>query len=222
MFLLPAEFFKIKQTALKGKGVFAANEIPEGTVIGDYIGRVIRTSVENTSEDKGLYLMYYHDQASIYPLDIKVPGIHLLNHSCSPNCWIYVYRGHTLVFSLRKIKPGEELTISYQFSPNRFCQPCTHVCKCGIQNCTGSMHLSEEKYIAWSQFNKQQSAKTKRQRVRYGKILPKLSDYPKTIANISKIKLYHCQEIILQEVGGGILRRRWWGLIRELHLVLTI
>ena len=126
--------------------------------------------------------MFYTNEASIYP-DLKKPGIHLLNHSCSPNCWIYIYRGHTLFFALRNIKPGEELTISYLLSPKDNCNPCSHTCKCQSQLCTGSMHLSKVKYKVWQKFQNNQKKKTKTFKAIFNKFLPKLTSYPKIIPN---------------------------------------
>ena len=133
-------------------------------------------------EDReNLYLMYYHDQASIFP-DLQKPGIHLLNHSCTPNSWLYTYCGHTLAFTLRQIFEGEELTISYLLSPeDEFCKPCTHICKCESLICARTMHLSEQKYKKWRIFQETKAKKDLRKRIRYGKELQLLSSYPKTI-----------------------------------------
>lgn len=182
MFLLPQTYWQVKQTKEKGRGVFAAKEIPAGTVIGDYLGTIIDMAQFDPADDaEHLFLMYFTDYACIYP-DAASPGVHLLNHSCRPNCWIYSYRGHTLFFSLKTIEPGEELTISYLLSPNDgTCKPCTHVCKCGSRYCTGSMHLSFESYVLWQTFLKNERKKTKRAPFRYGKVLPKLPAYPETI-----------------------------------------
>src|ERR1700687_1155673 len=103
MFLLPREFWEIKKTKEKGLGVTARKKINKGTIIGDYLGKVIKTREYDFSKVKQeLYLLYYSDQASIYP-DLGEPGIHLINHSCAPNCWMYTYKGHTLFFAIRKI-----------------------------------------------------------------------------------------------------------------------
>ena len=65
------DFWQIKKAREKGLGVFAKKEIKAGTVIGDYLGKLIKTAEYNLDNDKkGLYLMYYTDQASIYP-DLK-------------------------------------------------------------------------------------------------------------------------------------------------------
>jgi len=184
MFLLKDDSWQIKKTREKGYGVFSKKEIKAGTVIGDYLGKVIKTAEYDLDSDKkGLYLMYFTDQASIYP-NLSKPGLHLLNHSCTPNCWIYTYCGHTLFFALRKIKPCEELTISYLLSPDaETCKPCTHICRCGSKYCSGTMHLSKDKYERWQKFQNEERKKTKRARVVFGKNLPKLISYPKMIPN---------------------------------------
>jgi len=153
MFLIKDDFWQVKRTKEKGLGIFAKKGIEAGTIIGDYLGKVIETARYDFNNDKdGLYLMYYTDEASIYP-NLKKPGIHLLNHSCAPNCWIYTYQYHTLFFALRNIKPTEELTISYLLSPKgKSCNPCKHICKCNSKFCTGTMHLSKDKYKKWQKF----------------------------------------------------------------------
>lgn len=182
MFLLKDDYWEIRKTKEKGYGVFAKKEIKVGTVISDYLGKIINIAEYDLEKDKqGLYLMYLTDQASIYP-DITKPGHHLINHSCQPNCWIYIFQGHTLFFALRKIKPGEELTISYLLSPkDETCKPCIHDCKCGSKFCTGTMHLSKDKYNKWQKFQDEEKKKTKIAKFIFGKNLPKLKSYPKII-----------------------------------------
>lgn len=182
MFLLKDDYWEIKKTKEKGDGVFSKKKIKKGTVIGDYLGKVIKTAEYDLDNDKkGLYLMYFSDEASIYP-DLKKPGPHLLNHSCKPNCWIYIYRGHTLFFALETIAPCEELTISYLLSPyDETCKPCVHICKCDSKFCTGTMHLSKNKYKRWQKFQNEERKKTKKVKVVFGKDLPRLTLYPKSI-----------------------------------------
>lgn len=180
--LLPKDFWEIKPTPRKGHGVFAKKDIRPGTVIGDYIGKVLRTASDDTVEkDEGLYLMYYHDYASLYPEDIHAPGIHRINHSCTPNAWIYPYKGHTLFFALRHIFVDEEITISYLLAPDTLCKPCPHQCFCESAFCTHSMHVPPNYYKTWRTFYESQTKRTKRQRIQYGKVLPTLTSYPQSI-----------------------------------------
>lgn len=183
MFLLKRNYWQIKKTKVKGYGVFAKIEIAAGTIIGDYLGKVLKTAEYDLDSDKnGLYLMFFTDQASIYP-DLNTPGIHLLNHSCKPNCWIYTYKDHTLFFTLRKINSKEELTISYLLAPKRksCILSCLHICRCGSKNCTGTMHLSEEKYQLWQDFQDKENKSNEKVKVVFNKNLPKLPSYPKLI-----------------------------------------
>lgn len=190
MILLDASFWEVKSTINKGRGIFAKKDIPPGKVLGDYIGKVLKTAVDDTREKDGLYLLYYHDYASVYPEDITSIGIHLVNHSCTPNSWIYSYKGHTLFFSLRKIFAGEEISISYLLPPDPYCNPCMHQCYCGSTFCTGTMHLSQKQFKVWNTFTEKESKKTKRAPIRYGKLLPKLQTYPQSIADNSVYTLF--------------------------------
>lgn len=182
MFLLPDDSWEVKNTSEKGKGIFTKRRISQGTVIGDYLGKVIRSAEYNLENDKaGLYLMYFTDNASIYP-DLSQSGPHFLNHACIPNCWIFIYQGHTLFFALRDIEPREELTISYLLDPNDgSCTDCTHTCKCRSVGCIGTMHLPQDKYNLWQTFQNKQRKETKHTRISYNKQLPRLVTYPKKI-----------------------------------------
>ncbi len=183
MILLSDNIWEMRDTVNKGKGIFVKKQIEAGTVIGDYIGTVIRTADEDSYEkDNGFYTMYYHDYASIYPTDVSKPGLHIINHSCTPNTWMYSYQGHTLYFAIRRIFPGEELTVSYLLSPlDETCEVCTHHCACESAVCTKTMHLSQKEYKKWKAYDDALSKKTKRKRIRYGKELPFLPRYPKNI-----------------------------------------
>lgn len=153
MFLIPKNYYQIKETKDKGRGVFTKKEVLKKTIIGEYTGSKIKIAEYDLEKDKdGLYLMFLNDKYAIYP-DLSKDDIHLINHSCEPNCWIINHKSHIYFFALRDIKVGEELTISYLLPPNDGqCKPCTHICICGSKNCTGSMHLSEEKFKMWQKF----------------------------------------------------------------------
>ena len=120
---------KIKKTSQKGRGVFAKKDIAPGTVIGDYLGKIILNR-EIDEKTQGLYDMRINDFFSILP-DPKKEGVHLTNHSCEPNLGMYEIGIHTIFFALRKIFKGEELLVSYYLGPpeKKTCNPCTHECE---------------------------------------------------------------------------------------------
>jgi hypothetical protein len=196
MFLIPDDSWEIKNTEKKGRGVFAKKEIQPGKVIGDYLGQVIKEEEEDKYDlEEEFYAMYYTDDAIVYP-DIQKPGIHILNHSCTPNCWMTTYKGHTLYFSLRRIFPGEELTVSYLLSPeDKDCNPCTHLCNCGSIICSGTMHLPQKRYDEWVAFDNEEEKKTETEPASFGEELPKLSSYPREILDNPIYTLFGNSEI---------------------------
>lgn len=180
MILLPKAYWEVRDTLSKGHGLFAKKTLAKGTIIGDYIGKVLHPR-DAIVDENNFYLMYYHNRAAISP-DLTKSGIHLLNHSCIPNCGLYIYRGHTLAFALRHISSNEELLLNYALAPkDDFCEPCEHACLCGNLRCIGTMHLSQEVYVQWRKLTNTQAKETKRERIRYGKALPVLDSYPKKI-----------------------------------------
>lgn len=215
MFLLPTTTWEMKTTAKKGRGIFAKKDIEPGTIIGDYLGILVPEEEEDTYE-KGddLFLMYYDEKVTIYP-DPAKPGIHILNHSCEPNVWMFTYKGHTLYFSLRKIFKGEELTVAYLLSPlDADCEPCVHLCHCEAPSCTGSWHLSQKRYDQWSDFDDKMAAKTKAPPLEAKQHLSLLDKYPDEIADDPIYTLFgsmHKRPLVIQEKTFPTLHK-----IREL------
>lgn len=145
--------YQIKKTKQKGLGVFAKKEIKAKIIIGEYTGKRIEIEKYDLEQDKdGLYLMFLDDKYAIYP-DLNTEDIHLINHSCEPNCWIINTDGKVYFFALRDIQKGEELTISYLLPPkDKTCNPCTHSCYCGSLKCTGTMHQPVDEFNRWQKF----------------------------------------------------------------------
>jgi len=200
MFLLDPSYYEIRKTKQKGRGVFARKEIPAGTIIGDYVGILIRDEKAEILEKKyknACYSMDYNDNGlSIFPVNVKADGIHLINHSCAANCDAYFYYGHTLYFALRRIFPGEELTIDYGFdteSDNK--KEFLHPCFCGSPFCRGTMYTSDARLRRYGAFYR---AETKGQRFKTypaGTILPLLEKYPQEIKDNEIFNLFANREV---------------------------
>ena len=155
MFYIDKSYYQIKKTKNKGRGVFCKKEIKAKTIIGEYTGTKVKIAEYDLNKDKeGLYLIFLNDKYAIYP-DLTKTDVHLINHSCEPNCWIVNHGGKVYFFALRNIKIGEELTISYLLPPkDKTCNPCPHGRKCESQKCTGTMHQSKENFTKWQKFQK--------------------------------------------------------------------
>jgi hypothetical protein len=195
MFLIPASSYRIKTTKHKGRGVFAMRDLPTGTVIGDYLGTIIRPYT-NDEKKNGLYDMQGGLHYDIMGDRTKI-GIPLINHACANNCELYPYRGgHVLYVALRKIFKGEELTVNYGIGvQDEKDIPCSlHVCRCGSKICTGTMHTAEDNFEAWyrhweSLLKKNFGAWYGKVPGKYGAQLAPLGSYPDFI-DVQKVKLY--------------------------------
>jgi hypothetical protein len=193
MFLLPKDCYQVKTTKKKGLGVFARKEIPAGTLIGDYVGLVIKDEeidgLEKKYNDACYSIDYASEGLSIFPVDIKAPGVHLLNHSCAPNCDTYFYYGHNLFFALRRILPGEELTLDYSFDPD-VREGLLHACYCGSPNCRGTMYASDNTALRFGAFCDRQTKGQKFKIQKPGTVLAPLGHYPKMIKDFSNFNLF--------------------------------
>ncbi len=156
MFFIDKSYYQIKRTKNKGRGVFVKKEIKAKTIIGEYTGTKVKIEEYDLEKDKdGLYLMFLDDKYAIYP-DLTKTDIHLINHSCEPNCWILNSKGKVYFFVLRDVKIGEELTISYLLPPkDKTCDPCSHDCKCRSKKCTGTIHQSKSSFKRWQAFQEE-------------------------------------------------------------------
>lgn len=192
MFLIPKTDFKIKITEDRGKGAFALRKIEAGTIIGDYLGKLIKPSEEDAYEKKyGLYAFFYNFKATIFP-DLKSTGVHLINHSCMSNCGFFPYQGHILYFALRTIFPGEELTVQYLLDAVTEDDKDYYLCHCHTPLCHGTMcnsNKSKDKQVM-SFILARQGKYLKKLEVPYGQSLSPLKKYPLKIADYRIYDLY--------------------------------
>ncbi|MBI4906266.1 MAG: tetratricopeptide repeat protein [Acidobacteria bacterium] len=117
-------------------GVFAAEEIPAGRLVIEYTGeRVSRSEAVHRWNRRRTYLVKLD---SYWRLDGSVggSGAELLNHCCEPNTRLGVRQGRVWVISLRRILPGEELTLDYRFPKDSERIPCY----CGAATCRGTLN----------------------------------------------------------------------------------
>ena len=90
---------QVKQSTIHGKGLFAAEPIPEKENIGKLQGT-------QTRED-GIYVLWLDKQTGF-----KVEGdLKYINHSDTPNACYY---DDLSVVALRDIAAGEEITHNYE------------------------------------------------------------------------------------------------------------
>ena len=94
--------FEVKESPLHGRGLFATQFIPEGTVIG-----WLKTKKAKKKHDlNGPYILWVSGKK---PVRVTC-DLRFINHSNEPNA---AYFDDLSVMSLRDIKPGEEIVHNY-------------------------------------------------------------------------------------------------------------
>lgn len=143
----------------RGWGVRTEKTMRKGEFVGEYVGEII--TCEEADERGKQYdaigrtylfdLDYNTSAESMYTIDAAIHGniCHFFNHSCDPNLAVFPFWIDNLdinmprlaFFTLRTIKPGEELTFDYirgnegieEYENLSEAEKVT--CRCGADNC---------------------------------------------------------------------------------------
>jgi SET domain-containing protein len=128
----------IRESKIHRRGVYAEEPIPARRKVIEYTGeRISRRETKRRGDGPVTYLFTLDDY---WTLDGAVggSGAEIINHSCDPNLYSCIMKGHILYLSQRAIKPGEELTVDY-----RFAKEIERVrCRCGAPACRGTINLA--------------------------------------------------------------------------------
>lgn len=144
--------YKVKHSPVHGYGVFAATKLKKGTRILEYKGeRVSHEEAERRYDDAenehAHIVLFAVDENTV--IDGKADGndARFVNHSCDPNCEAVNEDGRIYIYSLKKIKKGQELFYDYSLELDEdFDEEFSHLyaCHCGAKNCRGVMLAEAE------------------------------------------------------------------------------
>jgi uncharacterized protein len=125
----------IRRSKIHRYGVFACQRIPANRKVIEYTGKRLNRKEAKYRGDGDYTYLFAVD--NYWTLDGAVggSGAEIINHSCTPNLVSRVMKGHVLYMSLRTIKPGEELTVNYNFGKDVRTFPCS----CGSPSCGGAI-----------------------------------------------------------------------------------
>jgi uncharacterized protein len=134
---------RVRKSRIERYGVFTDEPIPLGKLVIEYTGEKI-TSRERkrralrqfaTGKSVRIYSVRLNRHWTI-DASSRGSGAEFINHSCDPNLTVRKLRGKVLLYSHKKIRRGQELTLDYGFR-------CSCLCNCGARNCRGTMcHFS--------------------------------------------------------------------------------
>ncbi|MBS1570128.1 MAG: SET domain-containing protein-lysine N-methyltransferase [Bacteroidetes bacterium] len=143
----------VRRSPMHGNGVFAAVDLPAGTELIAYKGRLITPKqadklYPDEMESGHTFLFALNDD---WIIDANVGGndARWMNHSCAPNCIPYLHEHATdhckdrvIIETMRDVKAGEELCYDYGISfevRHTVRLKKIWACRCGSPNCTGTL-----------------------------------------------------------------------------------
>ena len=152
--------YKVKNSKVHGKGIYATQNIKKGIKIIEYLGeKISRKEGDRRSELRIKKYLNSKNIGSVYIFQLNakqdIDGSPLynkaryINHSCDPNCEVDIENGKIWISSLRRIKKGEELSYDYGYSFDKEDYK-DHPCKCNSKNCIGYIISSDD----WEKFIK--------------------------------------------------------------------
>ena len=144
----PARAWRVLQSPVHGRGVFAARTIRKGETVIEYRGKRMtwdEACEQPASDDADPYhtFLFSLDDGRVIDAAIRGNAARWINHSCAPNCETYEDdRGRVYVAARRKIRPGEELSYDYRLEiegkvGKRMRK--AYACRCGARRCRGTM-----------------------------------------------------------------------------------
>jgi SET domain-containing protein len=128
---------RIRKSRLHGFGVFATGKIPANRKVIEYTGKMISTREANDRDPGKVSYLFALNRRWVVDGSVGGSGAEYINHSCEPNIYIKILKGHILYMSKRPIAIGEELTVDYRFSPREVTVPC----HCVSSSCRGTINL---------------------------------------------------------------------------------
>lgn len=122
----------VRRSTIDGQGVFALRRIPARRKLGELAGELIslREARRRAKKLERIAIVEFDDGTAI---DASIGGnaFRYTNHSCAPNAYMRIAGRRVEFYSLRAIKPGEEITCRYGDTQHEGTVPC----KCGRGKC---------------------------------------------------------------------------------------
>jgi uncharacterized protein len=132
----------VRESAVHGRGVYAAQFILEGTRIIEYTGQRIPWEAAPNDENDPHTFNFGLENGEVIDPEIGGNDARWINHSCNPNCEAIEEDNRIFIYALRDIESGEELFYDYAMEID---EPITKeskkkfACHCGSPNCRGTM-----------------------------------------------------------------------------------
>jgi len=144
----PRRLYSVRNSAIHGRGVFAAAAIAKGTRIVEYRGERVdwddAVQRPDSDPDNPFHTFFFSlDDGRVIDANVGGNAARWINHSCAPNCESdETDDGLVYILALRNIAKGEELAYDYRLkiddklTKKEFA---AFTCRCGAPECRGTM-----------------------------------------------------------------------------------
>ena len=133
---------EVRESGVLGRGVYAAQAIPEGTRIIEYTGERVSWEAAPDNPDDPHTFNFGLENGEVINPEVGGNDARWINHSCDPNCEAVEEDDRVFIYAMRDIQLGEELLYDYHMELD---EPITEAskkkfaCHCGASNCRGTM-----------------------------------------------------------------------------------
>ena len=142
------DFIVVRDSPIHGTGVFAKRPIPRGTRVIAYAGRRWETAALMAAvarDERTLTYVLNLDGDRVVDGAEDGNDARFVNHSCAPNCEVYIFDDTPYVYAMSEIPEGTELTFDYMLQSAeglpmpRAVERKLLPCHCGAAACRGTM-----------------------------------------------------------------------------------
>ena len=139
--------YRVKNSSIHGRGVFARRKIRAGTLLMEYTGDRISYAqacddAAARDDDSNHTFLFSLEDGSVIDGGRNGNDARWINHCCEPNCEAREGAGRIFIHALRDIARGEELNYDYGLVlEERYTAALkrSYQCRCGAPSCRGTM-----------------------------------------------------------------------------------
>ena len=139
--------YAVRQSAIHGRGVFAATYIAKGERIIEYTGERMSHAEADRRYGKlhdgnAHTMLMAADENVVIDATRRGSAARWINHSCAPNCEAVEDGGRVYIEACRVIRQGKELAYDYDLiveERHTLKLKREHACCCGAKTCRGTL-----------------------------------------------------------------------------------
>ncbi|MBI2407767.1 MAG: SET domain-containing protein-lysine N-methyltransferase [Gemmatimonadetes bacterium] len=139
--------FKIRRSAISGRGAFATRDIKKGERLIEYLGERITHKVADARYDdermsRHHTFLFAVSRQTVIDASVGGNDARFINHSCDPNCEALIQGSRVFIDAIRPIAKGDELFYDYGYERDgteTAEDEARYVCHCGTKKCRGTI-----------------------------------------------------------------------------------